>query len=66
MQRSPNATNIKAIYRAVRRQQPSTWAQWHTQEKISGIQGYGRPRRGSGGLSPTGAGEFSKICKKIS
>ena len=26
--------------------------QWHTQEKISGIQGYGRPRRGSRGGAP--------------
>ena len=29
--------------------------QWPTQEKISGVQGYGRTRRGSSGRTPHGS-----------
>ena len=41
--------------------------QWITRAKISGVQGNGRPHRGSWGRSPPpplDAVDFSKICKK--
>ena len=36
-------------------------------KKFRRVQGYGRPRSGSGGRSPPppGTGEFSNICKKF-
>ena len=34
-------------------------------KKFRGVQGYGRPSRGSGGLSPPDAGEFSNIFEKF-
>ena len=33
-------------------------------KNFGGVQGYGRPLRESGGLSPPDAEKFSKICKK--
>ena len=39
--------------------------QWGTQEKISGVQGYGRPRRGSGGVAPLTPENFRKFAKKF-
>ena len=38
--------------------------QWRTQEKISGVQGYGRSRRGSGGRAPRTPENFRKFAKK--
>ena len=40
-------------------------SQWRTQEKISGVQGYGRPRRGSGGAAPRTPENFRKFAKKF-
>ena len=37
--------------------------QCRTQEKISGVQGYGRPRRGSGGVAPGTPENFRKFAK---
>ena len=34
-------------------------------KNFGGVHGFGRPRRGSAGRSPSDAGEFSKMCKQI-
>ena len=39
--------------------------QWRTQEKISGVQGYGRPPMGSGGGAPRTPENFRKFAKKF-
>ena len=45
---------------------PTSVAVEYAGKNFGGVQGFGRPRRGSGGRSPPpDAGEFSKICKKI-
>ena len=39
--------------------------QWRTQEKVSGVQGYGRPRRGSGGGAPRTPENFRKFANNL-
>ena len=39
--------------------------QWPTKENVSGVQGYGRPRRGSGGGSARMAENFRKVTKNF-
>ena len=51
------ASNCMELYQYI-----AQW-QWRTQEKISGVQGYGRPCRGYGGRTPRTQEKFWKFAK---